>query len=66
MSPVVRDAIGKKEALPDMTADALEMAWGSPERRVLAFEGSQKKETWLWADGLRQATLLDGKVTELK
>jgi hypothetical protein len=49
-----------------MPAEALEMAWGYPERRVLAFEGDKKKETWIWAGEQRQAVLLDGRVAEVR
>ncbi len=61
----VQAALKEKRAIVEMPADALEMAWGYPERRVLAFEGDKKKETWIWAGDKRQAVLLDGHVTEV-
>jgi hypothetical protein len=65
-SEVVQNAIAAKKAVIDMPAEALEMAWGYPERRVLAFEGDKKKETWIWAGEQRQAVLLDGRVAEVR
>jgi hypothetical protein len=65
-SEVVQNAIATKKAILDMPAEALEMAWGYPERRVLAFEGDKKKETWIWAGDQRQAVLLDGRVAEVR
>lgn len=64
-SDLVRDAIAKKEAVVDMTAEALEMAWGYPERRQIELDGEKKKETWVWPTGKRKAVLVDGRVTEL-
>jgi hypothetical protein len=61
----VQNAVAAKKAVIDMPADALEMAWGYPERRVLAFEGDKKKETWIWSGDQRQAVLLDGRVAEV-
>jgi hypothetical protein len=65
-SEVVQSAIAAKKAVIDMPAEALEMAWGYPERRVLAFEGDKKKETWIWAGEQRSAVLLDGRVAEVR
>ncbi len=61
---VVQTAVAGKKVVMDMPADALEMAWGYPERRVLALDGEKKKETWIWP-GEKQVVLLDGKVAEL-
>jgi hypothetical protein len=65
-SDAVRAAVLEKKAVPDMPAEALEMAWGYPERKKYELEGSAKKETWFYADGRKQVVLLDGKVAELK
>ncbi|MBL8918501.1 MAG: hypothetical protein JNJ54_06540 [Myxococcaceae bacterium] len=65
-SEAVRAAVLEKKAVPDMSAEALEMAWGYPERKKYELEGSAKKETWFYADGRKQVVLLDGKVTELR
>lgn len=64
-SEAVREAVKTKSAIVDMPAAALEMAWGYPDVRRIELVGEQKKETWSWA-GKRTATLLDGRVTELK
>ncbi len=65
-SETVRAAVAEKRAIVEMPAEALEMAWGYPDRKKLELEGTSKKETWFYPDGKRQAVLVDGKVTELK
>lgn len=65
-SETVRAAVLEKKAIVDMSAEALEMAWGYPDRKLFELEGTVKKETWIYPDGKRQAVLLDGKVAELK
>lgn len=62
----VKAAILEKKAVVEMPADALEMAWGPPERKQLALDGTVRVETWTWADGKRLAVLRDGKVAEFK
>jgi hypothetical protein len=62
----VRAAVLEKRALVDMPADALEMAWGYPERKKFELDGPTKVETWFYADGRKSAVLRDGKVSELK
>jgi hypothetical protein len=61
----VREAVKTKNAVLDMTADALEMAWGYPESKNVSFEGELKKEVWKWPGGKRVAVLTDGRVSEL-
>jgi hypothetical protein len=63
-SEVVREAVRAKKALPEMTADALEMAWGLPERKRIELVGPERRETWSWP-GTRTALLIDGRVTAL-
>lgn len=63
-SDVIQTAIAGKKVVLDMPAEALEMALGYPDRRVLALEGEKKKETWVWP-GEKQVVLLDGRVTEI-
>ncbi|MFZ5442692.1 MAG: hypothetical protein ACOZQL_21965 [Myxococcota bacterium] len=65
LSEAVREAVRTKNALVDMPADALEMAWGFPESKRIELVGAQRKETWRWAEGARTATLVDGRVTAL-
>lgn len=65
-SEAVRAAIAEKKAIVDMPADALEMAWGYPERKKLELDGNVKQETWSYADGKKVAVLRDGRVTLLK
>lgn len=60
----VRAAVRAKEAQPEMPAEALEMAWGYPERKRLELSGTQRQETWTWPRK-RSAVLLDGRVSSL-
>lgn len=62
-SEPVQQAIKEKSALMDMPADALEFAWGYPERKKVRFEEAQKVEEWHYADDRRVATLTDGRVS---
>ena len=62
----VRAAVVAKKAIPDMPAEALEMAWGYPERKRITFDGERKEETWTWPGNKRVARLVDGRVTELR
>lgn len=62
----IREAISKKVALVDMNSDALEMAWGFPESKRFELEGTERKETWKWAEGARSAVLVDGRVAQLQ
>ena len=63
-SDVIQTAIAGKKVVLDMPAEALEMAWGYPVRRVYTVEGEKKKETWIWP-GEKQVVLLDGRVSEV-
>lgn len=62
----MREAIATKTARVGMTGEALEMAWGYPERKRIELEGEKRLETWGWADDLRAAKLVDGRVTDLR
>lgn len=61
----VREAVRTKRAVAGMSADALTMAWGPPERKTITFDEGKKKEVWSWGGGRVSAVLLDGVVTEL-
>jgi len=65
-SDPVRQAVLNKNAIVDMPAEALEMAWGYPEIKKFSFEGERKLETWTWPGGGRVAVLSEGRVTELR
>ncbi len=65
-SDAAREGVKTKTAVLDMTAEALEMAWGPPERKNIALEGDKKRETWFWGENARAAVLVDGRVTEIK
>lgn len=66
LGDAVREAVKAKNALVDMPAEALEMAWGFPESKRIELVDQSRRETWRWADGARSAVLVDGRVTELK
>jgi hypothetical protein len=55
-----RAAIGLKKPIDGMTAQALEMAWGYPERKVI--DRPAGTEEWTWPGEKRKASLRDGKL----
>jgi hypothetical protein len=61
----VRLAVREKNALVDMPAEALEMAWGYPELKQISYDGQVKKEKWVYPGERRVALLSDGRVTQL-
>jgi len=61
----VRAAIREKKALMDMTAEALEMSWGYPEKKQVSYEGPSRREDWIYPGGARIAHLIDGRVVAL-
>lgn len=64
LSPLVKEAVLKKEAVTDMPEEALEMAWGYPETKKVSYEEQVRKELWLWPGKKRTATVVDGRVTD--
>jgi hypothetical protein len=58
----VREAVRTKTAAEGMPAEALEMAWGYPERRHMTFDNSVEKEEWIYVDGRRRAYVAEGRV----
>lgn len=65
-SEPVRAGVAKKEARVGMPEEALEMAWGYPERRVRSFQDGVRTEEWVYPGGRRRAWLTDGRVTRLE
>ena len=61
----VKTAIEQKRAIPDMAADALEMAWGRPQFKRIVFQNEVRTEEWLYAGGRRSAELVEGRVVRL-
>lgn len=61
----VRDAVLRKQAIVDMPAEALEMAWGYPETKTVTFVGEKRQERWSWPGGKRFAVLEEGRVVTL-
>jgi hypothetical protein len=62
-----QEAVRARRALPEMSAEALSLAWGPPDKKVLSLEGEVRRVVWTWGStGRRAATLLGGRVVELK
>jgi hypothetical protein len=59
-----RDAILRKEPIEGMTARALEMAWGLPEKRRI--DRPAGTEEWTWPGGKRKAFLRDERVERVE
>ena len=59
----IQEAIRTKDALLEMPTEVLEMAWGFPESKRIELVGTQRKESWRWAEGMRTATVVDGRLT---
>ena len=62
-SEPVREAVRTKNAIPDMPDDALEMAWGYPERKRVSYEGSTRNEEWIYSGGALVAYLVDSRLS---
>jgi len=62
----VQQAVRAKTAIIDMPAEALEMAWGYPERKAVSFVNAVKNEQWLYSGERRQAHLVDGRIVRLE
>ena len=61
MTPEVVQAIREKRLVEGMTAEAVAMAWGYPERKKLDASPAGRREEWVWPGGRRRATLVEGK-----
>jgi hypothetical protein len=57
----VRDAIRKKQLLTDMAEEAVEAAWGVPDRKSISFQGTERTEVWLYEGG-RKAFIREGRL----
>ena len=55
-----RAAIAKKELVEGMSPQAIEMAWGYPEKKVI--DRPANTEEWIWPAGKRRASLRAGKL----
>jgi hypothetical protein len=64
-SSSVREGIRRKDALEDMPADALERAWGYPERKQVRFTEDSREEEWIYPGARRRAVLQDDRVVRL-
>lgn len=63
LNPRVQEAVRTKAVVLDMTAAALEMAWGYPEKKNITYEQGARREEWIYVDRKRVAYLLDGRVS---
>jgi hypothetical protein len=64
LSPESREQVLKKEAGPGLSARALEMAWGLPERKQI--DRPAGTEEWSWEGGKRRAWLRDDRVEKVE
>jgi len=55
-----RAVVAKKRLVEGMTARAVEMAWGYPEKKII--DRPARTETWSWADDRRKAYLQEEKL----
>jgi hypothetical protein len=60
LPPEQRDAIARKELVEGMSARAVEMAWGLPERKRI--DRPAATEEWTWPGGKRHAFLQDERL----
>jgi hypothetical protein len=60
----IRGLVLAKEAGPGMSARALEMAWGFPERKKI--DRPAGTEEWFWVGGNRHAYLRDDRVEKVE
>jgi len=64
LPPEVRALVLRKEAAPGMSARALEMAWGLPERKWIDRPAGTEK--WFWEGGKRKAFLREDRVESVE
>jgi hypothetical protein len=55
-----RTAIARKDIVEGMSPQAIEMAWGYPEKKVI--DRPSNSEEWTWPGGKRKASLRQGKL----
>ncbi|MFL5343325.1 MAG: hypothetical protein ACJ8AT_00935 [Hyalangium sp.] len=65
-SEPVREAIRQKKTVPEMPAEALEMAWGYPETIKRTLEGTAHNEEWIYPGGRRHAFLTEGRLVRVE
>ena len=62
----VQEGVRTKHAVVDMPAEALEAAWGYPERKDIRYEAGVRLETWTYPLALRKAFLSDGRLLRVE
>ncbi len=63
LPPDVRELVLKKEVGPGMSARALEMSWGFPDRKRI--DRPAGTEDWFWEGSKRHASLRDDRVEKV-
>lgn len=58
----VRRGIDEKRLIEGMPAEAVQMAWGYPERKTIAPSPEGRREEWVWPGARRRATVVDGRL----
>jgi hypothetical protein len=60
LPPEQREAVGRRELVEGMGVQAVEMAWGVPEK--VRIDRPAATEEWAWPGGKRRAWFQDGKL----
>jgi hypothetical protein len=64
LRPEMRDLVARKEASLGMSARALELSWGLPDRKHI--DRPAGTEEWFWQGGKRHALLKEDRVEQLE
>jgi hypothetical protein len=60
LPPAQREGVYRKELVDGMGVEAVEMAWGLPERKRI--DKPARTEEWIWAEGKRRAVFQEEKL----
>jgi len=63
LAPDLRELVLRKEVAPGMSARAVEMAWGLPDRKVI--DRPQATEDWYWNGGKRHVILREDRLDQI-
>lgn len=63
-APEIQRAIAQKQVVRDMDPEAVNMAWGPPERRSI--DDAKRTESWSYANGKRVVSFSEGKVIRVE
>lgn len=62
LAPEVVQAINEKRLVEGMSADAVAMAWGWPERKNITTTGDNRREEWIWPFDMRKAVIVSDRL----